>query len=141
MARPVDLSYSAGRYNTEQRMQVTGDDVSLAGTQASATELYRTTALKAIRLLANANADILTGGTAAGPAFTVNTSLAGTGALVPIGTATFGTHADSTVLDVTITETEISEGDDIVLESVAGTAASTVVFVYNQNYVEDFVAG
>lgn len=141
MARPVDLSYSAGRYNSEKIASITADGVSFSGTIAAAAELARWTALQNMRVLANSNIQVLTGGTAAGPSFTVNTSLAGTGALVPIGTATFGTQADGTVLDVTINETAIVEGSDIVLQSVAGTVAATPVFGYNINYTENFVAG
>lgn len=138
MAAPIAESYSHARYNTRQVLQVSGDDISLSGTQASASTITRTTALSNIRVL-DGYVQVMTGGTAAGPGFTLNVSAAGTGANVPFGTVTFGTHANNTIIDVSLTETAIAAGSDIVCVSVAGTAASTPVFAISLGYTENFV--
>lgn len=51
-------------------------------------------------------------------------SLAGTGAIVAMGTAQIGTAgvADDTVLDGSLTETDLDEGDDLVFFAEIGTA-------------------
>jgi hypothetical protein len=131
------MAYDHPRYGTRQVLTI-GEDITLAGTIASAAEITRVTAFTNIKLK-DINVAIKTGGTAAGPAFTVNKSAAGTGALSAIGTVTFGTNADNTVLDGSLTETAIAAGDDIVLKSVAGTAASSPVFNVHIDYVENFV--
>jgi len=138
MSKPNAGQYSDGKYYTEQIMEVTGESITLSGTQASATEIYRTRAFSNIKAL-ESELEIISGGTAVGLAFTFNKSLGGTGALEPFGTATFATNADLTVLDVPLTETSIADGDDIVLESVAGTVAGTPVFSVKMGYVENFV--
>ena len=66
-----------------------------------------------------------TGGTAAGPTVLVQYSLAGTGTWTSIGTAAFGTDADGTGSDFSVTATSLSDGDQIRLALAAGTAAAT----------------
>lgn len=109
---------------------------SLAGTSAN-TELQRATVMEASRIL-DWNLKVVTGGTSANRSLILSTSLAGTGALVGIGTAALGTMADGTVLDAAVTETSIAEGDDLVI-SVIGTAAGAYVVQPIIKLREDFV--
>lgn len=66
-----------------------------------------------------------TGGTAAGPTLLLQYSLAGTGTWTSIGTCAFGTDADGTTSDFSVTATSLSDGDCIRCAIAAGTAAST----------------
>lgn len=75
-----------------------------------------------------------TGGTAAGPTITVGKSLAGTGAVVACGTFAFGTSANGATGSANLTTTNFSEGDEIVISNLAGTAASTPVIVFSLAY-------
>jgi len=68
-----------------------------------------------------------TGGTAAGPVVNVVKSLAGTGADVAFGTGTYGTQADATQKEMSVTETNFTTGDVVRLSVVGGTIASTPV--------------
>jgi len=109
--------------------------ISVPGTAASATDLLR------IPLAGNYHCNkvrmrLLTGGTAAGPTITFNTSLAGTGALAPIGTYAFGTSADGSVASVTLADTRLAANDEIVVSNVAGTAASTPKIVFSIAYAD-----
>lgn len=109
---------------------------SLAGTTA-ATELQRSTVMEASRIL-DWQLKVVTGGTSAGRSVILSTSLAGTGALVGIGTAALGTIADTTVLDAAVTETSIAAGDDLVISAI-GTAAGAYVVQPIVLLREDFV--
>ena len=132
--------YADARYHTAQVMPISESTLTVAGTAASATELSRITAMTNIRAL-DINVPLKTGGTAAGPTLLIGKSAAGTGTFAAFGTIAFGTQADNTVTDGALTETQISAGDDIIIQVAAGTAASTPVAdnVYLQ-YVEDFVS-
>ena len=70
---------------------------------------------------------LTTGGTAAGPVLNMVKSLAGTGSDVAFGTATFGTQADATLKEMSVTETNFTTGDVVRLSVVGGTIASTPV--------------
>ena len=109
---------------------------SLAGTSAT-TELQRSTVMEATRVL-DWQLKVVTGGTSAGRSLILSTSLAGTGALVGIGTAALGTLADGTVLDAAVTETSMAAGDDLVI-NVIGTAAGAYVVQPIVFVREDFV--
>jgi len=109
---------------------------SLAGTTA-ATELQRSTVMEASRIL-DWQLKVVTGGTSANRSVTLGYSVAGTGAVVNIGTAALGTMADLTVLDAACTETSIAAGDDLVI-SVIGTAAGAYVVQPIVLLREDFV--
>jgi len=83
---------------------------------------------------------LTTGGTAAGPVLKLETSLAGTGAQVGIGTQTYGTQADATFSAMGVTETEVAAGDVVSLNVVGGTIASTpVVGSAILHFIESFV--
>lgn len=116
-------SYDDPRFGVSKYLQVTVTS-SLAGTSA-ATELRRYTVMEATTIL-DWNLRVSTGGTSAGRQLLIGYSVGGTGTTVNIGTQALGTHADNTVIDSSLTQTSISEGDDIVI-SVLGTAAGAYV--------------
>ena len=108
------------RVNTTLSLPSTG---SLAGTDAAVTNLTKKKMSTASRIV-DAVAVYTAGGTdASEEVLTINTSLAGTGALVPIGTMTIGTQATLDTVDIAVTETCLLVGDDIVLAKLAGTSA------------------
>lgn len=105
-----------------------GSGLSVAGTIASTADIYRVVLTEPVTVDEMA-VMCNTGGTAAGPVIVMSTSLAGTGALAPIGTFTSGTTANATALAApTIASTVLSKGDHLVLQKQAGTAAATPVF-------------
>lgn len=108
--------------------------LSVPGTAASATDLLRIP-LAVGQHVNKAKLRLITGGTAAGPTITFNTSLAGTGALAPIGTYAFGTSANGAQVSVTLADTTLVDGDEIVIQNVAGTVASTPAIVFSIAYV------
>jgi hypothetical protein len=117
-----------------------GHATTVGGTVGTAAELTRTTVMENT-VLKDWQLRLTTGGTGAGPSITIGYSVDGTGTYVPIGTQAFGTHADGAMIDCSLTETKISAGDDILIQSVAGTVASTVVVEYfDVETVEWFVA-
>jgi len=139
MGQPGKGAYSEARYQVSQAQSLL-DRVSVDGTIAADAEISRITAFTNIRAI-EAQVPVHTGGTAAGPQFTIGKSLAGTGAVVAFGTINVGTSADSTVLDIALTETDINDGDDIVVQKLAGTAAETpsisVILSYAENFISD----
>ena len=131
----MSKSYSDSRFGVAKYYHFV-NTASLAGTTAT-TELQRATVMEASRIL-DWNLKVVTGGTSAGRSLTLGYSVAGTGAIVNIGTAALGTMADGTVLDAAVTETSIAEGDDLVI-SVIGTAAGAYVVQPIIKLREDFV--
>lgn len=100
--------------------------VSVVGTAASVTALAATYRKIPFRSkIMGATRVSTTGGTAAGPTVLLQYSLAGTGTWTSIGTAAFGTDADLTSSDFSVTATELADGDLIRLAIAAGTAAAT----------------
>ena len=71
-------------------------------------------------------------------------SSAGTGALTAIGTATVGTggQADMSVLDASVTETNLAAGDDVIFYTDAGTALgdNSLVVRADVSFVEHYVS-
>jgi hypothetical protein len=132
--------YFDSRYGTTKVLQL-GHATTVAGTVATAAALSKFTVMENT-VIKDWNMYLTTGGTAAGgPSITIGYSVDGTGTFVPIGTQAFGTHADATIVDGSLTETKINAGDDIVIQSVAGTDASTIVVeAFNVETVEWFVA-
>lgn len=70
-------------------------------------------------------------------------SAAGTGTLTAIGTATVGTagQADMSVLDASVTETNLAAGDDLIFYTDAGTALgdNSLVARADVSFVEHYV--
>lgn len=109
--------------------------ISVPGTAASATDLLRIPLAGALHIN-KVRMRLITGGTAAGPVITFNTSLAGTGTVAPIGTFTFGTAANGAVTSVTLADTQLAANDEIVIQNVAGTVAATPAVVLTIGYAD-----
>lgn len=71
----------------------------------------------------------------------ISKSLAGAGAVTPFGSAVIGTAADGSVADATLTETNFSAGDDLVVSYEVGTAlpAATLKVEADVSLVERYV--
>jgi hypothetical protein len=130
---------SYGTYDDQPKDLVIADSggISVPGTAAADTELVRIPInrgikVDAIRMVA------MTGGTADGPTVQVQKSLAGTGAASDIATQNVGTSADNTQFDLTVTQTDLAEGDVLIVSNAAGTAASTPKVTLNIEYRQDF---
>lgn len=109
--------------------------VSVAGTAAAITALTGTVVSLPFKCkLRGATRLSTTGGTAAGPTVLAQYSLGGTGTWTSIGTCAFGTDADSTASDFSVTETTLADGDKFRLAIAAGTAAST----HTVNFITEF---
>lgn len=133
--------YDSAMFYSRKHHIVDGGGLGLAvnGTQASTTDIYRAAFTENI-VLDEVSVIAMTGGTAAGPIITVNSSVAGTGTLVPIGTFKVGTTADKINLGaITIASTSLSSGDHLVLQVVAGTAASAPKFTMCFGYKTSLV--
>lgn len=118
--------YDDGRYETMQ-LSVIGDSggVSVAGTAAANTELFRIRLTRAMTV-SEASVVAMTGGTAAsGPILAIQKSLAGTGAGTSLATHNFATSANNASAQLTVTETNFASGDHLLITNLAGTAAST----------------
>lgn len=111
-------------YDRKRLLTLVG--ATLAGTAAAAAAIHRIRMPKA-GTVEGATVVATTGGTAAGPGFTIGKSLAGTGAVSNFATHTFGTDADNTSAALTVAKTDLAANDHLVVNSVAGTAASSPV--------------
>lgn len=79
-------------------------------------------------------------GTATSPNWGLGYSLAGTGAFVCFGTLLFGTVADNTYANFSVTETSVAAGDVLQLYALTGTksgAEETATFL-SVEYKEDW---
>lgn len=133
----MSKSYEDSRFGVRKYVRFT-KTASLAGTLATSTELERLRMFEAVSIQAW-NVSLITGGTiAATAALVLNTSLAGTGALVPIGTATLATNANASVITGSVATTAMAAGDDLVLSQI-GTTAAVHVAIPAVSYVEAFV--
>lgn len=122
MSQDSKGNYSDARYMAKQVLSFTTTG-SLAGTESAAADLFRKQVMYPTRVL-DAVGYYTAGGTDAGVLkVTINTSLAGTGALVAIGTMVIGTQATASSKAITVTETALTDGDQIVLSRAAGTSA------------------
>jgi hypothetical protein len=116
-----------------------GLGLSVVGTNAAAADIYRAVWTENITV-DELTVAALTGGTAAGPIVTVNTSVGGTGSLVPIGTFKIGTTANNGNLPaITIASSSLTAGDHLVLQVAAGTAAATPKFLMCIGYKTNLV--
>lgn len=134
------LKYDDASYFSRRRIDIAlSGGVSVAGTAASDTELFRipvgeNLTIDKIRIVA------MTGGTAAGPTITIGKSLGGTGTVAAFGTNAFGTNANNAAFSVTVgTGNTFVDGDHIVVTNKAGTAASTPKVNIELGWVETFV--
>lgn len=132
----MSLQYDSPRFQVRQCLthapSATG--LSVPGTAAATTVLLRIPISTNVNLCGTARLRMSTGGTAAGPTITIGKSLAGTGAVVALGTYAFGTSADGSKATIGLTSTDFDPGDEVVISNVAGTAASTPVIVFSIPY-------
>jgi len=119
--------------------------MTLTGTHAAAgthiLDLFRVPANSAIKVSA-ATIKRTTGGTgtATAPNWGLGYSLAGTGTVSIFGTVLYGTVADNTYENFSVTTTTLAAGDVIRLHSLAGTqaGASSVADMITLEYREDW---
>ncbi len=133
------MGYSDARYRTLQTrgFPTTG---ALNGTAAAAATLSQRQMLHPVRII-SANAYYTAGGTDAGVLkVTINKSLAGTGAATVIGTLTIGTQATASFKSITITETNLTTGDVLLLQRLAGTSIIVADVLLEVGYREEFSA-
>lgn len=131
--------YADSRYQVSQISNLISNKT-IAGTNAAQGVVSRKTAFSNIRAL-EAQASVYTAISGVFPLLSINKSSAGTGALVAFGTINLGTSvAGTTVRDITVTETNINDGDDIVLAIAAGTSATSPEVTVDLSYVEKFVS-
>lgn len=108
--------------------------LSVPGTAASDTVLLRIPIVNSITFSGSARIRMTTGGTAAGPTITFGKSLAGTGTVAAFGTQAFATDANGATKTTSLTSTDFTFGDELVITNVAGTAASTPVIIFSLPY-------
>lgn len=143
----VHFFYDEGRFQTQQVLRMIGTAASETSVRGADVELDRHTFMNAVTIK-DFNLHVYSGHTTTGAAattafaFTINKSLGGTGALSAIGTALIGTSANGSVLDGTVTETNLTAGDDLVFNLESGTAlpAAGVRVGADVRYVEHFEA-
>jgi len=144
--------YDNPRFGVVQQMTLAkAADAAIGSARAAAAEIDRKTVMTNITVK-DFNLEVLVGATCTGTSevstqiylLTVGKSAAGTGAYAAFGTATVGTAgaADLSVIDGSVTETNLAAGDDIVFRAEIGTALgdNSLVARANVSYVEHFVA-
>lgn len=136
--------YSDSRYGAHQTVRLGPSESLATESNASATTILRHTFMYPCKVV-DANVDLISGGTdlTASTAWTLGSSLAGTGSATAFGTADLlgatATHADGAVIDMTVTETTFSAGDDVVFQHEGTTAAQALKTAVNLEVVEVFV--
>jgi len=132
MANSLQNSYSDPRYGVVQQITIPDKGSTQTSVVASDTVIKRYTFMNAVRVT-DWNVSFVVGGTQTGAAAASNfieiaKSVAGTGAVTPIGSASIGTQANNTVKDGSLTATDFDEGDDLVVQYAAGTGLAAGVF-------------
>lgn len=128
-------SYSSESFEAVQLMYsgVVGTLLGTVATTAAGNELFTVPTGVKGRIL-GAVIKVTNGGSAgtagdAGPGFGIVSSLAGTGAVVVVASAVYGTRADNTRVNLTAVTSgstnEVSAGDVVSVGYVAGTAVDT----------------
>lgn len=142
----ISKQYDNHSFNAFQRMHLGTGRAANTSVVGSRVEIDRKTMFEAVTIR-DWNLQIIEGATSTGThnpgRFNValSKSLAGTGALVPMGSAVIGTAADGIVVDGTLTETDMVAGDDLIMSYEAGTAlpAETIKVEGDVSYVQRFV--
>lgn len=130
------MAYDDQRFHSRKIMPIVDSGgISVPGTAAAATELVR---LRMSKDMTIDEADIvmMTGGTAAGPTLILQKSLGGTGAGAGFATYNVGTAADNSSAGLTVTSTDFTDGDHLLIVNAAGTAASTPKITLNVGWKE-----
>lgn len=142
--RPYDQIDVAEEMRPRQLISPLEGAATMIGTYASVTtlvDLFRVPANSNIKIT-GASCKKTTGGTAAATAtaWGLAQSLAGTGANVVFGTLLFGTHADNTYHNFTVTETDVPAGNVVRLVGLVGTTSeeSQVMSFLTIEFKEDW---
>ena len=142
--------YDSARYGAQHVLIMSKTADGALGSAASAQTVYNRKTMMMNVTIKDWNLEVLTGATCTGTSqvatqvwtLKLGKSAAGTGAISAIGTATVGTagQADNSVLDASVTETNLSAGDDLVWYTDAGTALGDNSLVARANvlYVERY---
>lgn len=144
MSNTYKKSYSDAGYSAQHQTQI-ADSLSMTSVQASASTLARITVMQDCEVV-DWNVGVIEGTTCTGtPIFqvTINKSLGGTGTVAAMGTASIGTAADKSVVDAAVaggTGCQLVAGDDIVINTVAGTAlpADNITLRFHYSWIEKF---
>jgi len=130
----ASLRYDDAQYCVPQTLVCGGVGITVNGTIATTATIF---AIKVPRAMKVTRVSVYesTGGTGAGPLVTIGKSLAGTGTVSNFGTANLaGTVADATGFDMTLTATALADGDFLVIQKVAGTAAAAPIANFAVEY-------
>ena len=143
-------AYDDPRWGALRNTVLAATSDAIGSAHSARTELNRRTMMANITVK-DFNLEVLTGATCTGTGgvpgetwvLTVGKSLAGTGAFAAFGTASVGTagQADDTVLNGSVTETNLNSGDDLVFAAEIGTALGSNALLARANisYVERYV--
>jgi len=131
----MSRTYSDPSYGSKKELTLL-NTAAMNGTAAAATDQVHTV-MEPITIT-DWNVKVTTAGNGTARQVILGHSLAGTGSVSAIGTITVGTASADTVTDGTCVETNISAGDDIVIQ-LAGTGATVAVVCPVVQYVERFV--
>ncbi len=135
----MSRTYSDPSYGSKKYIELAATGA-LNGTVAAATTIAATryTVMQPITIT-DWNVFFVAGGTSTTQNIVLGYESAGTGAVTAIGTIITGTQAISTVKDGTVTSTDLSAGDDLV---IAPFGTSTTVenvraqVLYKERYVQ-----
>lgn len=127
----AQLAYDHDRFGARQARDI-ARAVTIPGTAAAAADVVRVVcpddcSIDKLYMV------LTTGATSAGIVLVLNKSLAGTGALSPLGTVTLATHASNAVVGTSFSSTSaagttiLNKGDVLVLQQGAGTVATSPV--------------
>ena len=142
--------YDSARYGARKTIVMAKAADAALGSAASAQTVYNRKTMMTNVTIKDWNLEVLTGATCTGTGgvttevwtLKIGKSAAGTGTISNIGTITVGTAgvADSSVVDGTVTETNLSAGDDLVWYTDAGTALGDDSLIARANvlYVERY---
>ncbi len=133
-------SYSDPSYGSIKELPI-GEVGALNGTTTAASTVAVHTFMAPTRVT-DVNGRVIAGGTdAAVISLIIGKSAAGTGAVSAIGTMALSTHAVDTVIDGSLTATNFSAGDDIVIQRSNGTSTSVLDVAPVIKYIETFEVG
>ena len=133
----MSRSYSDESYSAKQivAMPSTG---ALNGTAAAVADLSRMSFMQPVNV-SDINVTFVAGGTNATTGIIVGKSLAGTGAVSPIGTVMTGTSALLSTKEGAVTATDFVTGDDLVIQRTIGTSTTVEEVIPYIQYRENFV--
>lgn len=120
-------SYDDSRFGVSQHMHLGTGRAAGTSVVGSRLEIDRKTMMSAVTIK-DWNVQVLTGATATGTQNSnrynigISKSLGGTGAVTPFGSAVITAAADGSVVDGSLTETNMVAGDDLILSYEVGTA-------------------